>query len=126
MSEFNHKKLGSVGNYQASIGSRQSSAVMSDTLTMTGKSEGLFSTASGHKAKIHHMVKPFYSNLEVMDFLASQKMNCLVQRADKSKVLHRDERQYQRRKMRMTPDLQSPAQTITYKKKLSKMDLSMF
>ena len=59
---------------------------------MTGKSEGMFSTVSGRKAKIHPMVQPFYSNLEVMDFLASQKMNILVQRGDKSKVLHRDER----------------------------------
>ena len=93
MSELNRKiKLSSIGNDHASIGSRQSSAVMSDT--MTGKSEGMFSTVSGRKANIHPMVKPFYSNLEVMDFLASQKMNVLVSRADKSKVLHRDERQY--------------------------------
>lgn len=92
MSEINRQKLSSVGNDRASIGSRQSSVVMSDT--MTRKSEGLFSTASGHKAQIHPMVKPFYSNLEVMDYLASQKMNVLVSRADKSKVLHREDRQY--------------------------------
>ena len=117
---------GGTGNDHASIGSRQSSAVMSDTLTATGKSDGMFSTVSGRKAQIHPMVRPFYSNLEVMDFLASQKMNVLVQRADKSKVMHRDERQYQRRKMRMTPDLHSPAMVSSHKKRLSKMDLSVF
>ena len=132
MSESNrNKQIGNSstiggGNDHASIGSRQSSAVMSDTLTATGKSDGMFSTISGRKAQIHPMVRPFYSNLEVMDFLASQKMNVLVQRADKSKVMHRDERQYQRRKMRMTPDLHSPAMISSHKKRLSKMDLSVF
>ena len=86
----------------------------------------MFSTVSGRKAHIHPMVRPFYSNLEVMDFLASQKMNVLVQRADKSKVMHRDEREYQRRKMRMTPDLNSPSMISNHKRKLSKMDLNVF
>lgn len=59
---------------------------------MAGKSEGLFSTVSGNKERIHPKVQPFYANLEVMDFLASQKMNNLVKRGDKSQVMHRDER----------------------------------
>ena len=58
------------------------------------------------------MVQPFYSNLEVMEYLASQKMNVLVQRQDKSKVLHRDERQYMRRRARLTPDLNSPVKLL--------------
>ena len=79
MSELNrHKFASSMGADHVSVGSRQSSAAISDTLTMTGKSEGLFSTVSDRKAHIHPMVRPFYSNLEVMDYLASQKMNVLV------------------------------------------------
>ena len=86
---------------------------MSDAaLTQTGRSEGLYSTISGRKEHIHPMVQPFYSNLEVMEYLASQKMNVLVQRQDKSKVLHRDERQYMRRRARLTPDLNSPVKLL--------------
>ena len=71
-------------------------------------------------------MQPFYSNLEVMDFLASQKMNILAQRQDKSKVLHRDEREYMRRRARLTPDLNSNKYAVTnYRKKVSKLDVSL-
>lgn len=94
MSEINRV----LANDLASVASRQSTVLGSEVMSMAGKTDGLFSTISGHKEKIHPMVRPFYSHLEVMDFLATQKMNNLVHRQDKSKVLHRDERQYIQRK----------------------------
>jgi len=72
----------------ASLGSRQGTngmSCMSDT-KLSGKSDGTF------REFIHPMVQPFYSNLEIMDFLASQRMNVLVQKKDKTNVMHREER----------------------------------
>lgn len=63
-----------------SVGSHLVNDLMSDTGTQAGKSESLFSTISGQKVNLHPMVAPFYSNLEVMDYLATSKMNCLVKK----------------------------------------------
>ena len=39
----------------------------SDTL----RSEAMFSTASGNRVTVHPLIQPFYSNLDVLDYLAS-------------------------------------------------------
>ena len=113
-----------------SIGSHLVTDILSDTGTQTGKSESLFSTTSGNKVHLHPMVAPFYSNLEVMDYLASQKMNVLVKRQDKSKVMHRDEREELRlrlnyRSVGKTPDLSSPNKLMTsIKSRISKQNMN--
>ena len=43
----------------------------------SGISDGTFNSKD-RRENIHPMVQPFYSNLEIMDFLTSQKINLLV------------------------------------------------
>lgn len=53
-------------------------------------------TPSGMRVNVHHLVQPFYENLDMLDFLTAQRMNVLAKKQDKSKVMHRDEREYMR------------------------------
>ena len=68
------------------------------------RSEGL-SLFGGAPNPVHHMAQPFFSNLEVMDYVVGRKMNAMVRRADKSMVMHRAEREYYRKKQRATPEI---------------------
>ena len=54
-------------------------------------------STGGTKPQIHPLVSDFYSNLEMMEFLTSHKINLFKKRSDNSKALHRSEREERRR-----------------------------
>ena len=100
-----------------SVLSKNDSGNPSDNL----RSEGMFSTASGNRERLHPLVQPFYSNLDILDYLASQKLHSLVQRGEKSRIMQRDAKA--RRNQRLTPDLNSsPKIPKVAKRRQTKMD----
>ena len=101
------------------VGSRATTDILSQTGTGATRSD--FGSSAQAKQRIHPLVQSFYSNLEIMDYVTSQRINNLAKRSDNSSALHRSERHEFRCRNGRTPDMRSSlqaaklaSQTTTY------------